>query len=177
MRCFCTPRFSSSLQKRTFRQQGRLSRFRDALLLIPWGWAETRAYGCVVMVWFYGCACASRAYGYFMVYGLCGDDASSSQKNISCGVRFFICKGMKNCRITQVFLQVFLGFFYCFFHCFSNLFSRCFSSPFSICSYVSPLLQKWPLRPSVTPLREISQAFPCRTLLRSCPLSRTGDRS
>ena len=59
---------------------------------------------------------------------------------------------------------------------FFNLFSRCFSSPFSICSYVSPLLQKWPLSPSVTPLREISQAFPCRTLLRSCPLSRTGDR-
>lgn len=50
------------------------------------------------------------------------------------------------------------------------------SSPFSISSYVSPLLQKWPLSPSVTPLREISQAFPCRTLLRICPLSRTGDR-
>ena len=119
---------------------------------------------CVVMVWFYGCACASRAYGYFMVCGLCGDDATSSQKNISCGVRFFICKGMKNCRITQVFQQVFLGFFYCFFLSFSNLL---------LCV---TLLQKWPLSPSVTPLREISQAFPCQTLLRSCSLSRTGDR-
>ena len=145
-----------------------MSRFRGASLLIPWGWAETRAYGvyddavcapraygCVVMVWFYGCACASRAYGCFYGVWLCGDDASSSQKNISCGVRFFICKGMKNCRITQVFQQVFLGFFYCFFLTFFNLFFRCFSSPFSICSYVSPLLQKWPLSPSVTPLREI----------------------
>ena len=106
------------------------------------------------------------------------------RKTSRVGYVFFICKGMKNCRITQVFQQVFLGFFYCFFLTFFNLFFRCFPhlfltffSPFSICSYVSPLLQKWPLSPSVTPLREISQAVPCRTLLRSCPLSRTGDRS
>ena len=128
---------------------------------------------CVVMVWFYGCACASRAYGYFMVYGLCGDDATSSQKNISCGVRFFICKGMKNCRITQVFQQVFLGFFYCFFHCFSNLFSRCFSSPFSICFFAASLTF-FNLFLCVTPVAEMAiepirhpsqrdiQAFPCR---------------
>lgn len=139
---------------------------------------------CGYGMWFYGCACASRAYGYFMVCGLCGDDATSSQKSISCGVRFFICKGMKNCRITQVFQQVFLGFFLLLFPLlFQSVFPLLFLSfslpfPYLFQSVLMchPLLQKWPLSPSVTSLREISQAFPCRTLLRICPLSRTGDR-
>ena len=67
MRCFCTPRFSSSLQKRTFRQQGRLSRFRDASFLIPWGWAKTRAYGV-----YDDAVCAPRAYGVWLWCGSMG---------------------------------------------------------------------------------------------------------
>ena len=126
--------------------------------------------------------------GVFMVYGLCGDDATSSQKSISCGVRFFICKGMKNCRITQVFLQVFLGFFTAF----SITFPICFPAAFpQLFQSVFPLLflTFFNLFLCVTPVAEMAiepirhpsqrdtQAFPCRTILRRCPLSRTGDRS
>ncbi|MBQ2298810.1 MAG: hypothetical protein II278_05485 [Bacteroidaceae bacterium] len=62
---------------------------------------------------------------------------------------------------------------------FPHLFQSVFpllSSAFPICSYVSPLLQKWPLSPSVTPLREISQAFPPNDPAQ-LSLCRTGDRS
>lgn len=48
-------------------------------------------------------------------------------------------------------------------------------SAFPIRSYVSPLLQKWPLSPSVTPLREISQALPPNAPAQ-LSLSGTGDR-
>lgn len=112
--------------------------------------------------------------------GLCGDDASSSQKSISCGVRFFICKGMKNCRITQVFLQVFLGFFYCFFHCFSNLFFRCFPQLsqsvfpllfltfFNLFLCVTPVAEM-AIEPIRHPSQRDTQAFPCRTSCAAVP--------
>lgn len=188
MRCFCTPRFSSSLQKRTFRQQGRLSRFRDASFLIPWGWAKTRAYGV-----YDDAVCASRAYGVWLWCGSMGVRVPRvrmgvlwcvavwrrchffTEKHLVWGTFFHMQRYEKLSNYAS-FSASFSRLFYCFFLTFPNLFSRCFSSPFPICSYVSPLLQKWPLSPSVTPLREMSQALPPNAPAQ-LSLSRTGDRS
>ncbi len=124
---------------------------------------------CGYGVWFYGCACASRAYGCFIMCGLCGDDATSSQKSISFGVRFFICKGMKNCRITQVFQQVFLGFFTAFPHLFQSVFPAAFPHLFQSALMCHPPVAEMAIEPIRHPSQRDISSLPLPTLLRSCP--------
>jgi hypothetical protein len=62
-----------------------------------------------------------------------------------------------------------------FSHLFQSVFSLLFLTFFNLFLCVTPVAEM-AIEPIRHPSQRDTQAFPCRTLLRSCPLRRTGDR-